>query len=109
VVCINMIHIAPWDACAGLLAGSERVLRAGRVLYLYGPFRRAGRHTAPSNARFDDALRAREPAWGVRDLEAVAAMANTHGLTLDEVVEMPANNLSVVFRARGDAARDTPP
>lgn len=79
------------------------------MLYLYGPFRRAGHHTAPSNADFDAALRARNPAWGVRDLDAVAALADTHGLALDEVIEMPANNLSVIFRARGDAARETLP
>ena len=98
VVCINMIHIAPWTAALGLLAGAARVLRAGGVLYLYGPYRRDGRHTAPSNEAFDADLRGRNPAWGVRDLDEVAAAAKATGFGPPEVVEMPANNLSVVFR-----------
>ncbi|HYE52067.1 MAG TPA: DUF938 domain-containing protein [Azospirillaceae bacterium] len=100
VVCVNMIHIAPWEACLGLLAGAARVLPAGAPLYLYGPFRRGGAHTAPSNAEFDASLRARDPAWGVRDLEAVTEAAERAGFHPDRVVEMPANNLSVVFRRR---------
>lgn len=87
IVCINMIHIAPWAATQGLMRGAARLLSPGATLYLYGPFMRAGRHTAPSNAAFDADLQARDPRWGVRNLETVA-----------EVVEMPANNLSVVFR-----------
>jgi SAM-dependent methyltransferase len=98
VVCINMIHIAPWAAAQALFAGAGRVLDAGGVLYLYGPYKRYGAHTAPSNAAFDVQLRARNPQWGVRDLETVVALAQTAGFALDEVVEMPANNLSVVFR-----------
>lgn len=98
VVCINMIHIAPWTACAGLLQGTGRLLPKAGVLYLYGPFKRGGAHTAPSNEEFDASLRARDPSWGVRDLEDVVALAAEHGLSLDETVEMPANNLSVVFR-----------
>lgn len=97
-VCINMIHIAPWRAAEGLFAGTARVLEAGAPLYLYGPFREAGRPFAPSNAAFDESLRARDPAWGVRDLEAVAALAAAAGLRLEERIEMPANNLSLVFR-----------
>jgi hypothetical protein len=97
IVCINMIHIAPWEACRGLLAGAARVLPEGGVLFLYGPYRRGGRHTAPSNEAFDASLRGRNPAWGVRDLDEVAAEAASSGLDLAEVVEMPANNLSVVF------------
>ena len=100
IVAINMIHIAPWAAAEGLMAGAERLLPGGGVLYLYGPFREHGRHTAPSNAAFDESLRARNREWGVRDLDEVAALANRHGLTLDERVAMPANNLSVVFRRR---------
>ena len=100
VVSINMIHIAPWAAAAGLVAGAARIIPGGGVLYLYGPFRRDGRHTAPSNQAFDDSLRAQNPEWGVRDLEAVEALAVPHGLQLDEVVEMPANNLSVIFKRR---------
>ncbi len=98
IVCINMIHIAPWSACEGLMAGAERTLPAGGVLYLYGPYKQGGRHTAPSNAAFDESLRARDPAWGVRDLEDVVALAARHGLGHIETVAMPANNLSVVFR-----------
>lgn len=98
IVCINMIHIAPWAATEALLSGAGRHLSAGGVLFLYGPFRRDGRHTAPSNAAFDDDLRRRDPAWGVRDLEEVAALARRNGLDLKEIVAMPANNLSVVFK-----------
>ena len=104
IVCINMIHIAPWAACAGLMAGAERLLPAGGLLYLYGPYKVDGRHTADSNRAFDEDLRARNPAWGVRDLDAVAALASDHGLGLVETVAMPANNLSVLFR-RAEAER----
>jgi SAM-dependent methyltransferase len=99
IVCANMIHIAPWTAGEGLLRGAGRVLAPGGILYLYGPYRIGGGHTAPSNATFDASLRARDPRWGVRDLEAVVAEAARHGLTFTERVEMPANNQSVVFRA----------
>jgi SAM-dependent methyltransferase len=98
VVCINMIHIAPWPAALGLLAGAARILGPGAPLYLYGPFMRGGRHTAPSNEAFDADLRRRNPAWGVRDLDEVARAAEAAGLRPDGVVDMPANNLSVVFR-----------
>lgn len=98
VLCVNMIHISPWEATLGLLSGSARLLPTGGVLFLYGPYRRFGAHTAPSNADFDASLRARDPRWGVRDLEAVAAEAERAGFVLDEVVAMPANNFSVVFR-----------
>lgn len=97
IVCINMIHISPWEATEQLLAGSERILQPGGILYLYGPYRRDGGHTAPSNEAFDASLRQRNPRWGVRDLEAVAEVAGGHGLDLSDVIEMPANNLSVVF------------
>jgi SAM-dependent methyltransferase len=103
VVCINMVHIAPWAACLGLVAGAARVLPPGGVLYLYGPFKVDGAHTAPSNAAFDAELRAGDPAWGVRDVAEVAAAAARHGLALDETVAMPANNLSVIFRKRNEA------
>jgi hypothetical protein len=95
---INMIHIAPWRACEALMEGAAELLPAGGVLHLYGPYQRDGRHTAPSNAAFDQSLRARDPAWGVRDLDDVARAAARCGLALERVVEMPANNLSVVFR-----------
>ena len=98
VVCINMIHIAPWAATTALMAGAARLLPATGVLVLYGPYRREGRHTAPSNEAFDRQLRASNPDWGVRDLEAVIVAAASHGLTLQDVTTMPANNLCVVFR-----------
>ena len=98
VVCINMIHIAPWAAAEGLVRAAAALLPPGAPLILYGPYRRDGAHTAPSNAAFDADLRARNPSWGVRDLEAVAALAATHGFGAPSVTEMPANNLTVVFR-----------
>jgi SAM-dependent methyltransferase len=98
VLCINMIHIAPWAAASGLMRGAARILEPGGILYLYGPYKRAGRHTAPSNDAFDRSLRARNPAWGVRDLEAVAALAEAAGFAAPLVEPMPANNLSLIFR-----------
>jgi SAM-dependent methyltransferase len=98
VVCINMIHIAPWWACAALLLHAQRWLAPGALLVLYGPFKRGGKHTAPSNAAFDAQLRTRDPEWGVRDLDDVVALARRHSLELAEVVAMPANNLTVVLR-----------
>jgi SAM-dependent methyltransferase len=98
VLCINMIHIAPWSACAGLIAGAASVLPPGGLLYLYGPFRRDGAHSAESNQRFDEDLRRRDPAWGVRDLGDVARLAAARGLAHQATVEMPVNNLSVLFR-----------
>lgn len=98
IVCINMIHIAPWAACEGLLDGAARILPDDGLLYLYGPFRIGGVHISESNAAFDAGLRAQDPAWGVRDLDEVAARAAVSGLRLVEVVEMPSNNRSVLFR-----------
>ncbi|GAB2781951.1 DUF938 domain-containing protein [Halomonas shantousis] len=98
IVCLNMIHIAPWEAAEALLTEAGERLAPGGVLVLYGPFKRAGVHGAPSNAAFDVELRRRDPAWGVRDLEAVVALAEQAGLRLERVVDMPANNLSVVLR-----------
>lgn len=97
MVCCNMIHIAPWAAAQGLFAGAGRYLAPGGGLYLYGPFRRGGRHTAPSNAAFDASLHAQDPAWGLRDLEEVSALAEAAGLAAPLVEEMPANNLSLWF------------
>jgi SAM-dependent methyltransferase len=98
VICCNMIHIAPWSACESLIAGAARVLPPGGILYLYGPYKIDGRHTAPSNEAFDADLRARNPRWGIRDLADVAALAQRHGFGVAETVAMPANNLSVIFR-----------
>ena len=100
MVNINMIHIAPWAACLGLMAGAARLLPAGAPLVLYGPFRRGGRHTAASNEAFDAMLRAEDAAWGVRDLDEVARVAAAAGLPLDDIVDMPSNNLCLVFRRR---------
>jgi SAM-dependent methyltransferase len=98
VVAINMIHIAPWAATRGLIAGAARVLTPNGLLYLYGPFREAGVHTGAGNSAFDADLRARDPSWGVRDLDEVAALAGRHGFMAPERIAMPANNLSVIFR-----------
>lgn len=97
IVCINMIHISPWLATLGLMRGAGRALGPGGVLYLYGPYKRDGQHTAPSNAAFDESLRRQNPEWGVRDLERVIEVADAQGLRHQETVAMPANNLSVVF------------
>lgn len=94
----NMIHIAPWEACLGLLRGAGAHLAPGGVLVTYGPYKLGGVHTAPSNEAFDLDLRARDPRWGVRDLDDVARVAAAHGLVLEERVAMPANNFTVVFR-----------
>ena len=98
IVCINMIHIAPWSAAEGLIAGAARVLPSGGVLYLYGPYKEEGRHTAPSNEAFDASLRSRNPEWGVRDMADVVDIARRHAFDFAERVQMPANNLSLVFR-----------
>ncbi len=100
VLAINLIHIAPWGATLGLFAGAARVLVPDGTVFLYGPYRRHGAATAPSNQAFDDWLQARDPAWGVRDLEAVADAAAAAGFAAPEIVEMPANNLSLLFRRR---------
>ena len=104
IVCINLLHIAPWAACEGLMAGAGALLEPGAPLYLYGAFKRGGAHTAPSNAAFDRALRVYHPAWGVRDLEAVVDCAAAHGLELVDAVPMPANNLSVILRRQPSAS-----
>lgn len=98
ILCINMIHISPWAATEGLMAGAGRVLPAGAPLCLYGPYIEADVETAPSNLAFDADLRRRDPAWGLRELEAVKALAASHGLTFGERVAMPANNLCLLFR-----------
>ena len=98
VYCANVIHIAPWAVTLGLLRGAARTLPEGGPLILYGPFQVRGRHTADSNERFDASLRARDPQWGVRDLDEVAAVAASEGLRLDEQTPMPANNMTLAFR-----------
>lgn len=96
IACINMIHISPWDATLGLIAGAARVLDARGLIFLYGPYLIDG-ETAPSNRAFDASLRARDPRWGVRELRDVEAAAATHGFALRELIAMPANNHSLVF------------
>lgn len=98
IISINMVHISPWTAAVGLMAGAGRLLGKGGLLVLYGPFRRNGRHTAPSNAEFDESLRARNPEWGVRDLEALSELATAQGFGPPQIFEMPANNLTVAYR-----------
>jgi SAM-dependent methyltransferase len=98
LVCINMVHISPWVATEGLMRGAGRLLPPGAPLVLYGPYRRAGFPLEPSNAAFDESLKARDPNWGLRVLEDVAECAKAEGLDLARVVAMPANNLTVVFR-----------
>ncbi|MCZ6531493.1 MAG: DUF938 domain-containing protein [SAR324 cluster bacterium] len=98
VLNMNMIHISPWTVCEGLLALAGRVLGPGEPLILYGPFFVAGRDTAPSNLEFDEFLRSRNPAWGIRQLEQVAQAAAAQGLALERTVDMPSNNLSLIFR-----------
>lgn len=97
IICINVIHIAPWRVTENLTAGAGRFLRDDGYLFLYGPYKCAGEHTAPSNAAFDVSLRARNPDWGVRDLEVVTSLAHANGMTLARTVEMPANNLVLVY------------
>ena len=98
MLCINMVHIAPWDAALALFANAGRILAAGALLYLYGPYRFDGQFTAPSNAAFDQSLRARDPRWGVRDVRDLEAAASAQGLTLRDTIAMPANNHSLIFR-----------
>ena len=100
VVNINMIHISPWAAARGLMEGAGRLLPRGGGLFLYGPFIEADVETAPGNLAFDLDLRRRDPAWGLRGLDEVAALAERHGLEFSERVAMPANNLVAVFRKR---------
>jgi hypothetical protein len=100
VLCINMIHISPWASTEGLMRGAGRILTTGQPLYLYGPYRRPERALEPSNAAFDADLRLRDERWGLRELDEVTACAEAHGLVRERVVEMPANNLSVIFRKR---------
>ncbi|WP_065750813.1 DUF938 domain-containing protein [Bradyrhizobium paxllaeri] len=103
VFCANVIHIAPWRVAEGLFAGAGRYLRSDGRLFLYGPFKRAGKHTAMSNAVFDTSLREQDAEWGVRDIAEVEKLAAGVGLVLFETVQMPANNMILVF-GRSDAS-----
>jgi SAM-dependent methyltransferase len=101
IVCINMVHIAPWAAAKGLMAGARCLLPVGGVVYLYGPYRIEGRHTAQTNHAFDTWLRSQNSQWGVRDVSEMVDLAAENGFNLVETVPMPANNLSIIF-CRGD-------
>ncbi len=101
VVCINMIHISPWETTEGLFRGASSLLDEGSPLVTYGPYRLHGRHTAPSNIAFDESLRSRDRRWGVRDVDELAALAGRMGFSLEDRVEMPANNMTLVWRRVG--------
>jgi hypothetical protein len=98
LVTINLLHVAPWAACEGLMAGAARLVKPGGFLFVYGPFMRDGRHNSEGNRQFDQSLRAQDPALGLRDVNDVADCAAQNGLTLEGIVEMPANNRSLIFR-----------
>lgn len=98
IVNINMIHISPWEACLGLIEGAGNLLPSGGILYLYGPYKQGGKHTAPSNQLFDESLFVQNKAWGVRNLEDVIKVSQQQGLKFVKIVNMPANNLSVIFQ-----------
>ena len=98
MMCANMIHIAPWEACIGLLDGAGRILPEGGILCMYGPYKVGGKHTAPSNEAFDQSLRARNASWGIRNLDDVALEARRRGLHLIKTVKMPSNNFCVIYK-----------
>ena len=100
LVCINMLHIAPWSAAEALFSGGQSLLSGGGLVCLYGPFKRQGRHTSPSNKDFDALLRRQDPKWGVRDLDEVSGLADVKGFDLLQTHEMPSNNLTIVFQKR---------
>lgn len=97
IMCINMIHISPIETTSALFNIASKVLRQSGIVYTYGPYR-VNSDMAPSNVEFDASLRSRNPLWGIRDLEHVANIANEHGLVLENKIEMPSNNLSLIFR-----------
>ena len=99
VLCINMVHISPWEATLGLLRNTARILPPNAPLYLYGPYRQGGVAASDSNESFDASLKARNPSWGLRYVEDITETAVINGLQLDAVIEMPANNLSLIFRS----------
>lgn len=98
ILCINMVHISPWSAATGLFDGASMLLPPGAPLILYGPFRRQGMATAPSNEAFDQSLRARDPHWGLRYVESITEVAEARGFTQDQLIDMPANNLILIYR-----------
>jgi SAM-dependent methyltransferase len=107
VLCINMVHISPWAATLGLMAGAARLLPAGGPLILYGPYRRADVPTAPSNEAFDASLKSRDARWGLREVEAVSEAAAEKGLAFERLIEMPANNIMLIYRRDADDRHPT--
>ncbi|NND50594.1 MAG: DUF938 domain-containing protein [Rhizobiales bacterium] len=101
ILAINLIHIAPWQACLGVLDGAGALLAEDGMVFFYGCFSRGGEHLSPSNADFDHSLKRRNPQWGVRDTDDVAAAARARGLELAQIIDMPANNLALVLRPAG--------
>lgn len=100
VIAINLIHIAPWSVAEALVQKAANTLAENGTLFLYGPYKRSGDHTSPSNESFDQSLKSRDAEWGVRDLEAVSSLATGHGFSAPKVIQMPANNLSIIFKKR---------
>lgn len=100
IVCINMIHISPWEATTGLMRGAGAILGAGAPLVLYGPYRRGDLPLEPSNEAFDESLKSRDPRWGLREVDAVVAEADGQGIGFDRLIEMPVNNLMLLFKKR---------
>ncbi|UZW53938.1 class I SAM-dependent methyltransferase [Sphingobium sp. JS3065] len=100
ILCINMVHISPWEATRGLMKGARAALPPGGLLYLYGPYLREDVKTGSGNLAFDASLKVRDPRWGLRKVEDVIAAAEVEGLAFQHLVEMPANNLSLIFRRR---------
>ena len=98
IICINMIHISPWQTCIGLITGAKEILPRDGIVYLYGPYQINNQHTAPSNEEFDRYLRMQNPLWGVRNLEDVLTLAQENGFVLEQQIAMPANNFSLIFR-----------
>jgi hypothetical protein len=98
VISSNMLHISPWASCLGLISGAARILGAGGILYIYGPFSESGAHTSPGNTQFDASLKARDPEYGIRDVDDVTQAARDHGFELERRVPMPSNNLSLIYR-----------
>lgn len=107
IVCLNVIHISPWEVCEGLFAGAGRHLAADGLLILYGPYRRDGAHTAASNAAFDADLRRRDPTWGIRDMADLQTLAAANGLEVRGIEPMPANNFTLVFARKSEADAST--
>ncbi|MBM09360.1 MAG: SAM-dependent methyltransferase [Magnetovibrio sp.] len=109
VICINMLHIAPWEATVGLFVGASKILDSGGLLYLYGPYKIDGQHTSESNACFDADLKSRDSTWGLRDVSEIIVTAAEVGLKFDTTIQMPSNNLSLIFKKPVRPPSEQPP